>query len=62
MTYPTDKDEKGNELISKLGTGGKNFYIDIPNLHKTLIISKQTKGDIQFEKDFEYLLQTLSLK
>lgn len=59
LTYSTDKDEKGNELISKGGTGGKNFYVELPNLNKTLVISKQAKGDVQFEKDFEYLIQTL---
>jgi hypothetical protein len=59
LTYSTDKDEKGNELISKGGTGGKNLYIDLPNSNKTLAISKQAKGDAQFEKDFEYLIQTL---
>lgn len=62
ITYSTDKDEKGNEIISKGGTGGKVFYVEIPNSKKTLVITKQAKGDAQFENDFEYLIQTLKFE
>lgn len=61
LTYLTDVDEKGNEAITKGGTGGSDYYIEIPNLNKTLVISKQAKGDAQFEKDFENLIQTLQI-
>jgi len=62
VTYSTDKDKKGNEVISKGGSGGKVFYVEIPNSNKTLIITKQAKGDTQFENDFEYLIQTLKIE
>lgn len=62
ITYSMDKDEKGNEIISKGGTGGKVFFVEIPNLKKTLVISKQAKGDNQFENDFEYLIQTFKFE
>jgi hypothetical protein len=61
-TYALDSDEKGNEISTKGGTGGKAYYIEIPNLNKTLVISKQAKGDAQFEKDFDNLIQTLKIK
>ncbi len=57
-TYATDKDENGNESITKGGSGGKMYYISIPNSTKSLKIWKQAKGEPQFEKDFEHLIQT----
>lgn len=55
--FMTDKDEKGNEVISKGGTGGKTYFVKISNA-RTLVISKQAKGDTKFETDFNNLIQT----
>ncbi|MEI8344274.1 MAG: hypothetical protein WCF93_04980 [Candidatus Moraniibacteriota bacterium] len=60
-TFSTDRDEKGNELIGKGGSGGKTYYIETPSVNKTLIIKKQARGDSQFEKDFDNLIQTLKI-
>jgi len=57
VKYPTDRDEKGHEFISKGGTGGSNYYIKISD-NKTLVIDKQAKGDAKFETDFNNLIQT----
>ena len=55
--FMTEKDEKGNEIISKGGTGGKTYFVKISN-GITLVISKQAKGDTKFETDFNNLIQT----
>lgn len=55
--YAMDKDEQGNEISTKGGSGGKVYYIG--NSDKTLVIVKQAKGDSKFEGDFDYLIQTL---
>ena len=43
----------------------REYYIDVPNTGKTLVISKQARvGEIddQFEKDFSNLIQTLKIE
>lgn len=62
VTFPTDIDENGNEAITKGGTGGKIYFIKFNNGKDMFIVNKQSKGDEQFEKDFEYLIQTLKIK
>lgn len=61
ITYKTDKDEEGNELISKAGAGGKVYFIRMNNSQDMLIIDKQAKGNDQFEKDFVRLIQSLKI-
>lgn len=61
LTYKTDTDEQGKESITKGGTGGKEYYIPLSS-EKTLVISKQAKGDAQYEKDFDHLIATLRFK
>ncbi|MCK4635716.1 MAG: hypothetical protein KAT32_02535 [Candidatus Moranbacteria bacterium] len=56
-TFPLDS----NGESSKDGTGGIKYYIKIAE-NKTLIISKQAKGNEQFEKDFDYLIKTFKIK
>jgi len=60
-TFATDRDEKGNELTGKGSSGGKTYYIETPNVNKTLVLKKQARGDAQFEKDFDNLIQTLKI-
>lgn len=61
-TYSTDVDENGNEAITKGGSGGKIYYVEVAELGKTLKIFKQAKGGRQYENDFENLIQTLQIK
>ena len=61
LTYKTDTDERGKEAITKGGTGGKEYYIPLSS-EKTLVISKQAKGDAQYEKDFDHLVATLKFE
>lgn len=61
LTYKTDTDEQGKESITKGGTGGKEYYVPLSS-EKTLVISKQAKGDAQYEKDLDHLIATLKLK
>ena len=51
-------DPTNGEEISKGNTGGKNYYIQIPGMNKTLVIQKQMEGDAKFEADFNNLIQT----
>lgn len=61
LLVPTDIDEKGNEDITKSGTGGRYIFISLNN-GKYLYINKQAKGDDEYEKDFEHLIQTLKIE
>lgn len=60
VTFATEHDENGKEVISKGGTGGKMYFIPINETDK-LVIVKQVKGDENFERDFRYLIQTLKV-
>ncbi len=60
VTFATEKDEYGNEGISKGGTGGKAYFISLNETDK-LVVIKQAKGDEAFERDFRYLIQTLKV-
>lgn len=59
VTFPTDHDESGNEVISKGGSGGKIYFVGLNDGKDMLIINKQAKGDGQFEKDFFNLMKSL---
>lgn len=61
-TFPTDIDENGKEEITKSGSGGKYIFIRIGNTEKYLFIFKQSKGEEQYEKDFQHLIQTLKIE
>jgi hypothetical protein len=47
---------------SRQNSGGKEYFIEVNDTLKTLKISKQAKGDAQFEEDFANLIQTLKIK
>ncbi|MBI2117387.1 hypothetical protein HYT95_00655 [Candidatus Peregrinibacteria bacterium] len=60
FTSPLDNGE-----VTKGGTGGKRYYIRLPEIKnglRTLYIQKQAQGDADFEAGFEHLIQTLTLK
>jgi hypothetical protein len=53
---------EGEIVGGKPNPAGKTYYIEILNSNKTLVVNKQAKGDAQFEKDFDNLIQTLKIK
>lgn len=57
--FTTDKDKKGQEYISKWGTGAKMYFVCLNKGKDMLVISKQAKGDNQFETGFANLIQSL---
>jgi hypothetical protein len=59
VTFGLDTDDKGNEMVTKEGPGGKIYYVKL-NDKDMLVIHKQAKGDTQFESDFAHLIQTLA--
>jgi len=61
VQYAVDKDDKGDLLPSKAGTGGRNYYFFFPEIKKALVIRKQALGDENFEKGFEHILNTLKI-
>jgi len=59
VTYPLDNGE-----VTKAGTGGKKYFLSLPNIYdvRTLVISKQAKGDEEFENEFAHFIETLKFK
>jgi len=62
ITAPMDRDENGNEISTKMGSGGKMYYIRINNGKDMLVINKEAKRDNQFETDFRNIIQTLQFE
>ena len=62
ISFPLDKDDKGNEMITKMGTGGKIFFVPLNGGKDMLVINKQAKGDPSYEKEFDRLLKSLTVK
>lgn len=58
-TFATDKDENGKEYISKGGSGGKMYFVCLNQGKDMMVISKQAKGDDQFEEGFSNLIKSL---
>lgn len=51
--------------VTKAGTGGKSYYIRLPQNPygtKTLYIHKQALGDEEFEAGFQHLLQSMNIQ
>lgn len=62
ITFAMDKDDCGNEIATKGGSGGKIYFIRFNDKKDMLIIRKQFKGDSQFEDNFTKLLKTLKIE
>lgn len=62
LYFKPEKDSYGNIIINKESPNGwKIYYIKFNNNRDMFIISKQTEGSYEYEKEFEYLLKTLEL-
>jgi len=62
MVFPVDKDEKGREMVTKNGTGGRIYYIPLNKGKDMLVINKQAKGGSGFEKGFKIILETFRIE
>ena len=55
VTYPLDDGK-----VTKLGTGGKMYFLSLPSTYiRTVVMSKQALGDVEFENGFKHFIDTL---
>jgi len=62
LTFPLDKDDKGDPIVTKAGTGRIIYYIPLNNGKDMIVINKQAKGDAKFESAFAALLRSIRIK